>query len=191
MVQIELAKFYLSKISFIDSKGEIVEVEDIALVDLNTTGLGMVNLTVPMDSYKSIKFGVGVQPDLNVMTPSDFTEEDHPLSSTQNTYWGMNGMYRFAMIDGRYDLENDNIFDGTFSYHTGFDESYREVELVQDFKFKKKKIYDITIYIELSKILEGSAGNLDLVNRPSFHGNPNDMDLATSLSDNFAEAFSF
>lgn len=190
-IRLELVKFYLSKISFVNKNDEVIEVEDIILVDLNVSGYSSVSLTVPTDSYKSLKFGVGVHNDFNSKTPADFTEENHPLNSIQNTYWGMNGMYRFVMIDGRYDIENDDVFDGTFSYHSGFESSYRDVELVKDFKFKKNETYDLTIFIDIANILEGTGGNLDLINRPNYHGNSEDLDLATTLSDNVSEVFYF
>jgi hypothetical protein len=190
-IRLELVKFYLSKISFVNHKDEVVELKDIALIDLNSSGTAMMSFALPNDSYKSLKFGVGVHKEFNSQTPADFTEENHPLNSVQNTYWGMNGMYRFVMIDGRYDIENDNIFDGTFSYHSGFESSYREVELIKDFKFKKNETYDLTIFIDIAKILEGTGGNLDLINRPNYHGNSEDMDLATTLSDNVSQVFSF
>jgi hypothetical protein len=65
------------------------------------------------------------------------------------------------------------------------------VELVKDFKFKKNETYELTIFIDIAKILEGTGGNLDLINRPSYHGNSEDIDLANTLSDNISEVFYF
>ena len=188
-IRIELIKFYLSNVVFVAASGEEIEVEDIALVELNSNGQGTFETKISADDYTSIKFGIGVPKTLNESDPSSFTEENHPLSTLQNTYWGMNGMYRFVMVDGRYDDNNDAIFDGTFSYHSGHDGSYRTVSFEKSMRFDKKESYTETIFIDISKILEGSGGNLDIIATPYYHGSLDDFYLSTQLSDNFSQAF--
>lgn len=190
-IKIELLKFYLSDIYFVDSKKDkVYDVEDIALLEIAANGSGNIELKVPAGDYQSMHIGIGVPQSLNESDPSDYTQADHPLSTTQNTYWGMNAMYRFVMVDGRYDIENDAVFDGTFSYHTGYNSSYRNLSFDQDFSFDKKGEHTINLGIDITAILEGSGGNQDVVNASNFHGNQADIAIANLVSDNFVNALS-
>lgn len=189
-IRLELLKFYISNLSFTDEKGELQEIEEIALLDLGSSGSFNLSTAIPTGKYTGLSFNIGVPKELNEQDPSNFSEEDHPLNTTQATFWGMNSMYRFVMIDGRYDIEPDQTFDGTFSYHTGHDESFRSVSFVQNFEFEKDETYEITIGIDISTILEGNSGNLDIINENNYHGNTDDQHIANMISDNFKASIS-
>ncbi len=188
-ISIELVKFYLADFSFINENGEELIVDDILLIELDKNGIATFDTKVEPGTYSAIKFGIGVPKELNESDPSSFNEEGHPLNTTNNTYWGMNGMYRFVMIDGRY-FEN-NSFVKTFSYHSGHNESYRTIQLNKNMTFDKKGNHTETIYLDVSKILEGPGGNLDIENESNYHGKLEDFHLSKSISDNFSEAFRF
>lgn len=188
-MRFELLKFYIADISLTSKKGDIVQLSEIELIDLGTKGIGSISLGVPVDDYSSISFGIGVPKTLNEADPSSFTEPDHPLSTTQSTYWGMNGMYRFVMIDGRYDNEPDGTFDGTFSYHTGYNDSYRVLSFNKNLTFDKDETLEITISINLVTVMAGSGGSLDIVNENNYHGDLNNQHLSTMVSDNFSSSF--
>jgi hypothetical protein len=186
-IKAELVKFYISNIVLVSDKDEEVFLKDITLFDLNNDRT-IIELSVPKGKYSKIKFGIGVPDSLNEADPANYSEADHPLSITQNTYWGMNSMYRFFMIDGRYDLEPDGTFDGIFSYHTGFSFSYRNMEFNTDLELKRKDEQVLTFTIDVTKILEGPGGNLDIINEANYHGDPADNDLADMISNNVIEA---
>lgn len=189
-IRLELFKFYLSNLSFIDEGGELHEFEEIVLLDLGSSGFTSFTSAIPTGKYTGLSFGIGVPQNLNEQDPSNFSEEDHPLNTTQATFWGMNSMYRFVMIDGRYDLEPDQTFDGTFSYHTGHNASFRTVSFNQNFEFKKNETYQIELVIDISSILEGSSGNLDIINEANYHGNTDDQHISDMISDNFKSSIS-
>ncbi|MFD1551661.1 MbnP family protein [Putridiphycobacter roseus] len=189
-IQLELVKFYLSDLIFVNDKGEEVPTDEIVLIELDMNGKASFETKIEAGTYTAFKFGVGVPKALNESDPSIFADADHPLNSTNNTYWGMNSMYRFVMIDGRFFDEND-VFVGTFSYHTGRNESYRNVELVKTMTFDKKANHEETIFIDVAKILEGSGGNLDIEEHSNYHGNTEDFYLSEQLSDNFQQVFRF
>jgi len=188
-IRLEVLQFYISNIRFVNKKGKEIVAEDIALVKCDLNGFGMAEIKVPAGEYTSLRFGIGVPKEMNEKTPADFKEVDHPLNSSQNTYWGMNAMYRFVMIDGRYDLEGDGILDGTFSYHTGYEESYREVEFVHDFSFDRKGNYSQKVSIDVSKLFYVTGSVVDVVNEPNYHGSTTDLNLSVRVSDNFANSF--
>ncbi|MBL7897177.1 MAG: hypothetical protein JNJ99_01495, partial [Crocinitomicaceae bacterium] len=161
-LRIELLQFYIADVRFIDKKGKEIQAEDIALVKIDQSGSGVLCVKVPAGDYTSVKFGIGVPKEMNEADPSEYNETDHPLSTTQNTYWGMNAMYRFVMIDGKYDLTGDGTDDGSFSYHTGYNECYRENEFVMDFEFQRKKDYSYNVMIDLSKLFYVSGSIINI-----------------------------
>ena len=86
--------------------------------------------------------------------------------------------------------EGDGLMDGTFSYHTGYNESYREVELVHDFSFDRKDVYSQIISIDVNKLFYVTGNIVDVVNEPNYHGSLTEIELSIRVSDNFAAAFS-
>jgi len=189
-IRLELLQFYISNVRFVKKNGREVLAEDIALVKCDLNGSGIADIKIPAGDYTSLRFGIGVPKEMNESDPSEFNEPDHPLNVTQNTYWGMNAMYRFLMLDGRYDIEGDGIMDGVFSYHTGYNESYREVELIHDFSFDRKGNYSQIISIDVSKLFYVPGNIVDVVNESDFHGELTALDIALRMSDNFAASLS-
>lgn len=189
-MRLELLKFYLSDITFVNSKGKAFVASEIELVESDLNGKGAVTVKVPAGTYKSLKFGIGVKKEFNESNPSEFSEEGHPLNITQNTYWGMNSMYRFVMIDGRYDIEGDGISDGTFSYHTGYNESYREKQFDIDMTMDRKGQYSLTFLVDVTQFFSGPGGAVDVLTEPDYHGNTATVDLSYRISDNFASSLS-
>ena len=189
-IRIEVLQFYISNIRFVNKKGKEIVAQEIALIKCDLNGWGMAQIKVPAGDYTSLRFGIGVPKEMNEKTPADFTQVNHPLNSSQNTYWGMNSMYRFVMIDGRYDIEGDGVVDGAFSYHTGYEDCYREVEFVHDFSFDRKGEYSETIAIDVSKLFFASGSVVDVVSESNFHGDFAEIALAIRLSDNFARSLS-
>ena len=189
-LRFEVLQFYVADIRFVNKKGKEVEAAEIALIKCGVDGSGSASVKIPAGDYTAIRFGIGVPQELNEKGPSEFTEPDHPLNSTQNTYWGMNGMYRFVMIDGKYDLTGDGTDEGGFSYHTGFSDCYREVELAHNFSFDRKGDYDLNIGIDVTKLFYVDGSMINVTSESNFHGDYADIDLAIRLSDNFAAALS-
>ena len=189
-IRLEVFQFYISDITLVNKKGKETIVSDIELVKLDLSGFGLAEVKIPAGDYASLKFGIGVSPELNATSPSDHKDADHPLSSTQNTYWGMNSMYRFLMIDGRYDHENDGTMDGIFSYHTGYDDCYRIVEFSKDLSFDRKENYTEKITIDVTKLFNVSGSLVDVVNESNFHGEYSEIAVALRLSTNFSSSLS-
>jgi hypothetical protein len=188
-IRLELLRFYISDVRFVSKKkSEEVVVTDIALLEFDLAGSGQAAIKIPAGDYTAIRFGLGVSPDLNETDPSAFNETGHPLNVTQNTYWGMNGLYKFVMLDGRSDADGDGTFEGIFSYHTGYNECYREVEIVHDFSIDRKGVYEQRIGIDVSKLFYVSGSMIDVTTESNYHGNLAEIDLAKRLSSNFASA---
>jgi hypothetical protein len=185
-IRIELLQFYIADVRFVNKKGEEVQVEDIALVKIDQSGTGTMSVKIPAGNYTSLKFGIGVPKEMNEADPSEYNEPDHPLNTTQNTYWGMNSMYRFVMVDGKYDLTGDGTDDGSFSYHTGYSDCYREKEFVMDFDFQRKENYTYDFMIDLSKLFYTTGSTVSVPTESNYHGDYTQIDLAIRLSNNFS-----
>ena len=189
-IRMEVIQFYVSNIRFVSKKGKEIEVAEIALVKCTNEGIGSCAVKIPAGEYTTLRFGIGVPEEMNLKGPAEFTEVNHPLNASQNTYWGMNGMYRFVMMDGKYDLSGDGIDEGGFSYHTGFKDCYREVELKHDFSFDRKEEVTSVIRLDLNKLFYVSGSMIDIPVESNFHGDYSNIALAIKLSDNFANALS-
>ena len=190
MLKVELLQFYIANITFIEADGSETVAEDIALVRFDDNGSADVTFNVHKGEYEKIKFGIGVPKDLNEADPSNYNDEGNPLNTTEGTYWGWASMYRFASIQGRYDLEPDGTYDGTFAYHTGFEDSYREVTFDNSVKIEKKGEYTLGFNVDVYKILTNPGNEVDVVNHPNYHGNTADFYLSTMISDNLRDAIS-
>ena len=189
-LRIEAVWFYIADVRFVNKKGKEVLAEEIALVKLDANGFATASVKIPAGDYTALRFGIGVPQALNEADPAEFNESGHPLNVTENTYWGMNGMYRFVMIDGRYDVEGDGTPDGTFSYHTGYNESYREVEFAGDFSFDRKGSYSHEIIIDIEKLFYVSGSEVDVLTESYYDGDLSNIDLAHRISDNFMNSLS-
>lgn len=187
-IRIEVLQFYIADVRFVNKNGKEFSAGEIALVKCDMNGTGSMSLKVPAGDYTSVKFGIGVPADMNAAGPGEYNEVDHPLNALQGTYWSMNSSYRFVMIDGKYDLTGDGTDDGGFSYHTGFDDCYREIELTHDFSFDRRGTYAEKLVLDVTKLFYISGSEIDVPTESNFHGEVSAIDLALRLSDNFANA---
>lgn len=187
-VNFETFQFYLSDITIVNSNGDARLVSEIELFKFDETGKSNLDFRVPFGDYESIQFGIGVKKTLNEMDPSSFSDADHPLNITQNTYWGWASMYRFIMMEGRYDANLDGVFEGTFAYHTGREASYRTFSVNQEFKIDKKDQNSLNFSIDLYQLLEKSGNSVNVVTEPYYHGGTENEDISTRISDNMAGA---
>jgi hypothetical protein len=187
-VNYETFQFYLSDITIVNSNGDGRLVSEIELFKFDATGKANLDFRVPFGDYESIQFGIGVKKTLNEMDPSTFSDADHPLNITQNTYWGWASMYRFIMMEGRYDANLDGVFEGTFAYHTGREGSYRTFTLSHDFKIDKKDQNNLNFNIDLFQLLEKSGNSVNVVTEPYYHGGTENEDISTRISDNMVGA---
>jgi hypothetical protein len=106
--EIERLKFYISDLT-ITAEGKIFLLSEIALLDATKP----VSMELSFDEFDDVTltqvaFGLGVKPNLN--NPSKGLDYDlgqfaaaHPLSASQNMFWGMTNDYRFFMLEGKSD----------------------------------------------------------------------------------------
>lgn len=186
--QVELLKFYLSNWFLEKNNGLMVELADVCLLDYSNDSLLVINTTLDTGQYVQLHFGLGLDPSLNASDPVSFVSS-HPLSIAQNTYWTWSSKYKFFMLEGRVALLDNTIPDQIFSYHSGFDTLYREINLPLDDFFIGSKGAFISLEMDLGKVINGSAGTINLVENSFSHSIEN-FEIVETLSDNILDAFS-
>lgn len=198
---VSLLRFYAGNIRLIKQDGSELNLKDIALVDFymkeadaNAGVNSRFSFEVPAEDYKGIRFGVGVPESLNGLKtnshdPSQYSAE-HPLSPTYSTSWSMaGGGYRFVMMDGRV-FKTGSDSSKKYTYHTGFDELYREVEIKKDFSTKSAPENTFTITLDVNKIFYSAAGQIDMWNEPFTHSvGDAQLELAKRFTENFYKSF--
>ncbi|MCG8575196.1 MAG: hypothetical protein MI810_09960 [Flavobacteriales bacterium] len=189
-LKIELLQFYISDIILVDKKGEDCDIKDIELVKIGTDGKASLSYDIPAGDYTKLKFNLGVPKELNEADPTGFDDSDHPLHVSNNTYWGWATMYRFFSLEGRYDVEQDGTFDGTYAYHTGFEESFVSVEYDLNMSMGKDGAITNTFNINLASLFDNGANSVDVVTEPTYHGNYEEVNLSVRVMNNLKSSLS-
>ena len=189
-IRVDKMMFYISDFSMTNSDGDVRNIEEISLFKFDANGKASLDFEMPRGQYKTIDFGIGVKKELNEADPANYSEEGHPLNTTENTYWGWATMYRFITIEGRYDGDLDGNFEGTFAYHTGHEDSYRNFTLAHELDIDKKDQNVLSFNIDVEQILGNPSNSIDVAAEPYYHGGMENFHLSEKISDNFKEAIS-
>lgn len=172
-------KFYISNISYKDKNGNFVLVRDAFLYDHEPKN-DTIQLMIP-PSATAIKFGIGVPPGINTGDPTLYGSK-HPYSikGSKGMHWGWNTGYRFVLYEGKRDTVEGGLYEEPFSFHTGTDSLYREMEFALPTEYS-----GVSMVLDPSKFFQ----NIDLNTEYATHtvGNP---DLARRFTDNFISAIS-
>ena len=148
--------------------------------------------------YTGVKFGIGVNPDLNAYDPVYYNAlgTDHLLSSGID-YWSGWESYVFTKIEGFFDRNGNGTAGGgeddeEITYHTGTDALYREKTIDASIEIAAGSTFTLPLIVDLDKIFN-SATTIDIPNEPVAHTNPlieENMIITTKIADNMVEAIS-
>ena len=166
--KVELLKFYLSNWALEKSNGELISIDGINLIDFSSDEKLNIEAEVDTGIYLNLHFGIGLDSLTNASDPADF-ESSHPLSIAQNTYWTWASKYKFFMIEGRVDTMDGMNPDLAFSYHTGFDNLYREVSIPLNNLFLDTEGDSLHLELDIDKLLNGTSGTIDFMTTPFSH----------------------
>lgn len=186
------AVMYISNIDLVKSDGSTLRLSEVEYVDLSdpvNPGQDMLQFgDIPSGTYTGIRFGIGVAPGLNAMSPVDFSA-NHPLAQ-EGMYWDPWDSYIFSKTEGRIDTTGDGQTDLSFLYHTGIDDLYRGLEASGEIKLNDGETKDLNFSIDLMRLLGTQGDHIDIQSKPASH-NPNDLDIATRIMDNYISALTF
>lgn len=183
---LSLFKVYLSELRLEgNAEAEDAAIKEVLLFDPAVESLNNISAEIPEGSYESIHLGFGLNQTLNDSDPTTF-ENDHPLASYQSMYWDMM-KYRFARIEGDYIL-NDSVV--SLSYHPGTDPLFEtaNIQLDNTVEIVPDENYSVVFEIELTEMLNGIGGKINLPEEATSHSVPDDIYIATKLMKNLAGA---
>jgi hypothetical protein len=184
--KVELLKFYLSNWALEKSNGERVSIDGINLIDFSSDEKLNIEAEVDTGIYINLHFGIGLDALTNSSDPAEF-ESSHPLSISQNTYWTWASKYKFFMLEGRVDTLEGTNPDVAFSYHTGFDNLYREVSIPLNNLLIDSSGDSLHLELDVDKLLNGNYGTIDFLSTPFSHT----LDEVTEMiSNNLVSSFS-
>ena len=186
--KVELLKFYLSNWHLEKTDGSFVSLNKTNLVDFSSDELFSLEAEIDTGTYQHLHFGIGLDSILNTSDPADF-ESSHPLSIAQNTHWNWVSKYKFFMLEGRVDPLGGANPSLPFSYHTGFDQSYREVSLPLHNLHINKSGDSLHLELDVANIVNGANGTVDFISE-NFSHSIDEMGISETISDNLVGSFS-
>ena len=127
-MSIDYFNYYISNVHIIHDGGQDLNLSDtvfIVKVEDNILELGMLDVT----NIESIDFGVGVPQAVNHADISQYTE-DNPLSwQDPSMHWGWSSGYKFLLVNGYGDSNNDGNTDELMQIHSLGDGNYKNVSM--------------------------------------------------------------
>nr|MBP7184810.1 hypothetical protein [Saprospiraceae bacterium] len=111
------------------------------------------------------------------------------LSKTSH-YWEAWNSYIFSKLEGNADLDNDGIYESSFTYHTGRDDMYRTLNFTKDLSIVSDSDTKVGFNLDVKKLLVNANNEaLDIVLHPDSH-TPSQIGTATIIMDNYQNAIS-
>ncbi len=136
---------------------------------------------IPTGHYKALEFGLGLNAQQNKTSPKDYNA-NHPLGEGSR-YWSAWHSYVFSKTEGVYETGNEQI---NFSYHSGFDNSFRRIALKRDITITENTTTRIIIELDHHLVFGQNGNYFDIKASPQIH---NRSVLIEKLMDWFAQSF--
>jgi len=180
-VRINRAKFYISEIEIHHSdNGSTLLSDQYLLVDAGDPLVEFDLGAWPVDASQAITLHVGVPPSVNHLDPTTYPAS-HPLAPQNPTmHWGWAAGYRFLVIEGEVDNNNDGVPETIFEYHSVGDELYKAVELA-GLKTAENGVLHLNFVLDYAKLFN----NMTMSGNVIHHGATT---MNVSMMNNSAEA---
>ncbi len=171
-VFIDRFNLFISDVKLVNSTTK-QSIKDVAWLDFSgiqdkttaKTGVRLEIPKVPVGQYSALEIGLGVSPELNATTPSNYSAS-HPLA---NNYWEQWNSYISMVIEGKADLTGGTTHNLILTYHVGTNDAYSRINLEDNFLIKSGKNNVILLEIDLKKILTKEGQHLDIERFPRDH----------------------
>lgn len=163
-LRLQLFQFFISNVRLINDEGNDTDpILDVALVNFaNSTtreaalnGVDIALSNIPEGTYRGIKFGIGVDANLNATQPGDYTP-GHPLAAD---YWSAASSYIFSKVEGNADLDGSGDFSTKLTFHIGGNPRYREVVFTKDIVVDPEGALPVEFLVDLKEVLVDETGN--------------------------------
>lgn len=131
-VSFQAVQFYVGGIEMEPETGDAVQFAGKYLLVKPTSGAQAVG-TLDKKHYHKINFFTGVSAEDNSQTTADFDSRkaDDPLARQTDLpmHWNWNSGYIFVRIDGKVDLDGDNVPETNLQYHLGTNNFRRDMTI--------------------------------------------------------------
>jgi hypothetical protein len=159
-------QFFTSGMELIDQDSDTIKLTDQFVLTTGSDGGHDVG-THLMSNLKKIKFDLGVDTNHNHTDPSTYVS-NHALSPKDPTmHWGWESGYRFWVIEGWMDDNNDDKFDVRFEYHMIGDAMLRTKSINTAGVEKDGKLF-VVIDMHLDQLFD----SMDFSKNNVIHGGP-------------------
>ncbi|MFK7904928.1 MAG: MbnP family protein, partial [Chitinophagales bacterium] len=143
---------------------------------------------IPEGKYTAIKFGLGLDPDLNMTDPT-VVAEDSPFHSSRGMYWAWATMYKFVKFEGRASADaNASELTDAFLYHIGTNPFYEEITLARDIVIDNAEETKVKIVLNIDDFFNNATTPLDVINENATQTGDNPV-LAQKVKGNLVSAF--
>lgn len=186
-VKISRAEFYLSQPHITTMEDVQVDnySDEYVLIQAGTMHYELGDADFTQDHFHKLVFNVGVDSVANHSDPTTY-DASHALSlKTPSMHWAWSSGYRFMVIEGSVDTDDDGTFENDFAYHIGMDDF-----LVSDTLHMHKNITSAGLMIMLNVDYKELFTGLDLTTDLSTHTMDN-MPLANKVKANFSEFITY
>ncbi len=187
--------FYLSNLNISTTTGEQVSIKDIEFLNLSddhdtaakaANGTSLILEKIPLGTYNTLQFDIGVPADLNSQEPKDYPN-DHPLSAT-GEYWDSWNSFIFSKTEGKLDTDGDGQAELGLAYHIGADETLRNIALNKNFLIEDGQTTTVTIEIEMKRMFDDGNTIYDPLQTAQIHS-LTQLNEAIILADNLQQSF--
>ncbi len=172
-LKVLLFQYYVSDLELLPADGsEPVRLAEIDLIRwMSAAEDATVERTysVPTGTYRGLRFGLGVKPELNAIDPSNFAA-DYVLN--ENEFWGEQTRYVFAKIEANAMLEEDGRYDTGLSYHMGSDSLFTTITFDRAFTIDAGEAPMLTVTADVLEALSGNGQTFDITDpqKQAVHG---------------------
>ena len=162
----ERFQFYTCGMELIDQDNDTIKLKDQFVLTTGVDGGHDVGTHV-ISNLKKIKFDLGVDSNHNHTDPSTYAA-NHALSPKDPTmHWGWESGYRFWVVEGWMDDNDDGKFDVRFEYHMIGDVMLRTKTLNTSGVKKDGKLF-VVIDVQLNELFD----SIDFSKNNIIHGGP-------------------
>lgn len=162
-VRIDRAQFYLAEVTLKQMDGTWMPIPDFYILadaskpDELHTAAGSFNV----QEIQAVGFGIGIDQAHNHLDPTLYPA-GHPLAiGDPSMHWGWAGGYRFLVVEGKIDNNNDGVPESTFEYHCLGDELYENSRFTGSVQAQNGTL-QINLLLDYTRLFENMAmsGNL-------------------------------
>ncbi|MCU0318634.1 MAG: hypothetical protein MUE88_00935 [Flavobacteriales bacterium] len=170
-VTVELLKMYFGELQ-LEGAGEPQALNDVVYMDLSDGPVAF-HWAVDAGSHTAITGHLGVPEAMNYADPSLYGA-GHPLNVNNGTYWTWATGYRFAMFEGRYDLDPASTAPlvNAFVFHPGREFCYLPLTFAPSggVTVEPGDTTEVRVVVDVEKFFHSSAGQIDLATENQDHG---------------------